>query len=198
VSLLTKKDTSRGDGGASQGVLDAAAQQVVPIARNAGPACRQGVEGAARWVRPRVQGARAWAEPQVRVARTWAAPRVEQAGVAVREKIAPTVSGALLEASRRLDAVQPPQPQPKRRIWPRLIAGVAMLAAAGSAAAAVFLKRQADMLAVSEDQFADDQAVPPAGQPGGATPTPGRGAHREGDGPDEGTQPQAGGPMNMP
>jgi hypothetical protein len=198
VSLLTRKDAARGDDGASQSVLGAAAQQVVPIARNAGQACRQGVEGAARWARPRVQGARSWAEPQVRVARTWAAPRVEQAGVAVREKIAPTVSSALLEASRRLDAVQPPQPQQKRRLWPRLVAAVAMLAAAGSAAAAVFLKRQADGPAGSEDQIADDQAAPPAGHPGGAMPTPGRGAHREGDGTGEGTQPQAGGPMNMP
>jgi hypothetical protein len=191
VSLLTRKGPSRGgNGGPRQNVLDAAAQQVVPMARSAGQAARQGVEGARRWAVPRVQGARSWAEPQVRVARSWAAPRVEQAGVAVRERIAPTVSSALLEASRRLDAVQaPPQPpQQKRRLWPRLVAGLAMLAAAGSAAAAVFLKRQADMLAGSEDQAGDGQVVPPPGQPGGAMPAPGRGAHREDDGSDEPTQ----------
>jgi hypothetical protein len=67
-------------------------------------------------------------------------------------------------------------------MWPRLVAGLAMLAAAGSAAAAVFLKRQADMLAVSEDQPEDGQVMPPAAQPGGATPAPGQGASPAGDG----------------
>jgi hypothetical protein len=190
VSLLTRKDPSSGrDSGSSQNLLNSAAQQVAPIARSAGQAYRQGVEGARGWVMPRVQGARSWAEPQVRVAASWAAPRVEQAGVAVREKIAPTVSAAFFEASRRLDAAAPqPEPQAKRRLWPRLLAGAAMLAAAASAAAAVFLKRQADMLAGSEDQSGDGQVMPPAGQPGGATPAPGPGARREGDGMGEGMQ----------
>jgi hypothetical protein len=143
------------------------------MAKNAGQAARQGMEGAARWAMPRVQGARSWAEPQVRGARSWAAPRVEQAGIAVRDKIAPTVSAAIVEASRRLDA--PPSPQPKRRVWPRLVAAIAMLAAAASAAAAVIMKRQG-----SEDEAADAE-TPPAGQPSGATQAPATGPYPEGD-----------------
>jgi hypothetical protein len=70
---------------------------------------------------------------------------VEQAGLAVRDKIAPTVSAALVEASHRLDGAAQQQQQRRRR-WPRLVAGIAMLAAAASAVAAVILKRQAGLL----------------------------------------------------
>ena len=183
MSLTSKKGESRANGRASQ-VLGAATQQVtpitqqvVPMAKNAGQAARQGVEGAARWARPRVEGARSWAEPQVRMARSWAAPRVEQAGLAVRDKIAPSVSAALVEASHRLDAQ--PSPQRRHRLWPRLVAAGAMLAAAVSAAAAVILKRQGDTPA--EDQVTDEGGMPSATHPGGATPAAG-GTQRDGDG----------------
>jgi hypothetical protein len=57
----------------------------------------------------------AWAAPRVKDARAWAAPHVEQAGLAVRdkiapaisEKIAPTISSALVEAAHRLDDSAP-------------------------------------------------------------------------------------------
>jgi hypothetical protein len=177
VSLTTKKDRSS-DGSASQKALNAATQtaaQVVPMAKNAGQAARQSAEAALDWAEPQVRAAREWAEPQVRAARSWAAPRVEQAGVAVRDKIAPTVSAALVEASHRLDGAQ--QQQRRRRRWPRLVAIVAMLAAAASAAAAVFLKRQAEVVLSPEDQPADGGAT--AAAQGDATATPqGDGATR--------------------
>ena len=192
---MSKKGESRSNGRTGQSVLDAAAdhvvpvaQQVVPMAKNAGQAARQGAQGAARWARPRVQGARTWAEPQVRAARTWAepqvraarswaAPRVEQAGLAVRDKIAPTISTAIVEASHRLDA-QPPQR--RRRLWPRLVAAAAMLAAAASAAAAVIIKRQGDAVTAAED--ADGDGMPPADGPSGATQATAGGLRPEGDG----------------
>lgn len=169
---MSKKDASSSScGGATQTVRDAAAQtaaQVGPMARNAGLAARQGAHGAARWAAPQVQAARSWAEPQVRAARSWAAPRVEQAGYAVRDKIAPQVSAALVEASHRLDSTQQ---QPKRRRWPRMVAAVALTAAAASAVAAVFLKRQAeellgpDDLATAGPSAQGDGATRAAGQP---------------------------------
>jgi hypothetical protein len=181
---MSKKGESRSNGRPGQSVLDAAAdhvvpvaQQVVPMAKNAGQAARQGAQGAAHWVRPRVQGARTWAEPQVRAARSWAAPRVEQAGLAVRDKIAPTISTAIVEASHRLDA-QPPQR--RRRLWPRLVAAAAMLAAAASAAAAVIIKRQGDTVTAPEE--ADADGMPPAGGPSGATQATAEGVRPEGDG----------------
>jgi hypothetical protein len=138
MSLMTRKNT----GGAKQRAVDTASQ-VVPLARNAGLAARQSAEDAV-----------AWAAPRVKDARTWVAPHVEQAGIAVRdkigpaisEKIAPTVSSVLLEAAHRLD-----DSAPRRRRWPRLLAGFAMLAAVGSAVAAVILRRKPDVASFSVD-----------------------------------------------
>jgi hypothetical protein len=113
--------------------------QMVPVARNAGLTARQGADVVVAWATPRVHGARAWAAPRVHGARVWAAPRVEQAGYTVRDKYAPAVSAALIEAARRLD-----DSPPRRRRWPWVVAGVGIIAAAGSAVAAIVLKRRPD------------------------------------------------------
>ena len=124
---------------------------LVPVARNAGLTARQGADVVVAWATPRVQGAREWAAPRVHGARVWAAPRVEQAGYTVRDKYAPAVSAALIEAARRLD-----DPPPRRRRWPWVVAGVGIIAAAGSAVAAIVLKRRPDIETFeAEDQTAD-------------------------------------------
>jgi hypothetical protein len=130
MSLMTRKNT----GGAKQRAVDTASQ-VVPLARNAGLAARQSAEDAV-----------AWAAPRVKDARTWVAPHVEQAGIAVRDKIGPTISEVLVEAAHRLDD-SPPQ----RKRWPRLLAGFAMIAAVGSAVAAVMLRRKPDFASFSAE-----------------------------------------------
>lgn len=171
MSLMTRKNTGAA---AKQRALDTASQ--VPVmARNAGQTAktagltaRQSAEDAIAWATPKVQDARDWATPRVQDARSWAAPHVEQAGVAVREKIAPaisekiapTISAALVEAANRLD----PSPR-RRRTWPRVLAGVAMIAAAGSAVAAVMLRRKPDF-----SSFGEDQASPAQGNGSSATP----------------------------
>jgi hypothetical protein len=125
--------------------------QMVPMARSAGLAARQGADVVVTW-----------ATPRVRVARVWAAPRVEQAGVAVRDQIAPAVSAALIEAARRLD--DPPPPSRPRR-WPWVLAGCGLLAAAGSAAAAIMMRRRPDVETFEpEDQAAADSAAPGVGE----------------------------------
>jgi hypothetical protein len=125
--------------------------QLVPVARNAGLTARQGADVVVAWATPRVQGAREWAAPRVHGARVWAAPRVEQAGYTVRDKYAPAVTAALIEAARRLD-----DPPPRRRRWPWVVAGVGIIAAAGTAVAAVVLKRRPDIETFEpEDQTAD-------------------------------------------
>jgi hypothetical protein len=149
MSLMTRKNT----GGAKQRAVDTASQ-VVPLARNAGLAARQSAEDAV-----------AWAAPHVKDARTWVAPHVEQAGIAVRdkigpaisEKIAPTISSVLVEAAHRLD-----DSPPRRKRWPRLLAGFAMIAAVGSAVAAVMLRRKPDFASFSAEA-------------GGSTTAPGTG-----------------------
>jgi hypothetical protein len=151
MSLMTRKNTGAA---AKQRALDTASQ--VPVmarsagqtAKTAGLAARQSAEDAVAWAAPRVQDAR-----------SWAAPHVEQAGVAVREKIAPaisekiapTISSVLVEAANRLD----PAP-PRRKRWPRVLAGFAMVAAVGSAVAAVMLRRKPDFSSFGSDQAPGD------------------------------------------
>jgi len=159
MSLTTRKNAGAA---AKQRALDTASQ--VPVvarsasqtAKSAGIAARQSAEDAIAWATPRVQDAR-----------SWAAPHVEQAGVAVREKIAPTIaekiaptiSSALVEAANRLD----PSPQRRKR-WPRVLAGLAMVAAAGSAIAAVVLRRKPDFSTFgSEDQAPGGSTAPAEG-----------------------------------
>jgi hypothetical protein len=133
VSLLTRKNGSRSTVAvAAQRARDAASQagpiatNAAGIAKNAGLTARQSAEDAVAWATPRVDDARAWA-----------APYVEQAGLAVRDKIAPAISDALVDAAHRLDVSAP-----RRRLWPRVLAGIAMVAAAGSAVAAAVLRRR--------------------------------------------------------
>jgi hypothetical protein len=141
VSHLTRKNGSRSSvAAAAQRARDAASQagpiatNAAGIAKNAGLTARHSAEDALAWATPRVDDARAWA-----------APYVEQAGLAVRDKIAPTItekiapaiSDALVDAAHRLDVSTP-----RRRLWPRVLAGIAMFAAAGSAVAAAVLRRR--------------------------------------------------------
>jgi hypothetical protein len=157
MSLMTRKNAGAT---AKQRALDTASQvpamarNAVPKAKSAGLAARQSAEDAV-----------AWAAPHVQEARSWAAPHVEQAGVAVREKIAPvisekiapTISAALVEAANRLD----PSP-PRRRRWPRVLAGFAMVAAAGSAVAAIVLRRKPDFASLGNQDQAPEDSTPPA------------------------------------
>jgi hypothetical protein len=157
MSLMTRKNTS---GQAKQRALDTASQ-VVPMAKNAGLAARQSAEDAM-----------AWAGPRVKDARSWAAPHVEQAGLAVRdkiapaisEKIAPTISSALVEAAHRLDDTPA-----RRRRWPKVLAGIAMVAAVGSAIAAVVLRRRPDFANLDADNGPTGDTSTPSPAPGNGT-----------------------------
>jgi hypothetical protein len=177
---MTSKNWSRFSmSAAAQRARDAAAQAVpkaknaVPLAKNAGLTARHSAEDAV-----------AWAAPMVNDARAWAAPHVEQAGLAVRDKIAPAISDAIVEAAHRLDAPT----APRRRLWPRVLAGIAMLAAAGSAVAAAVLRRRPTGM-----EFG------PEGGPGGQG-TVDRGATAQGATRDmaaaKGTSPEAGNPAD--
>jgi hypothetical protein len=144
VSILTRKNGSRPTVATVAQRARDTATQAVPVAKNAGATARQSAEdavviakNAGATARQSAEDAVAWATPRVMDARAWAAPYVEQAGVAVRDKIAPAISDALVDAAHRLDVSEP-----KRRVWPRVLAGIAMLAAAGSAVAAAVLRRR--------------------------------------------------------
>ncbi len=164
MSLMGRKSRSYPSvATAAQRARDAATQVVpmaknaVPMAKNVGLTAKQSAEEAVARVAPRVKDARAWAAPQV-----------EQAGLAVRdkiapaisEKIAPAISDALIEAAYRLD-----NPEPRPRRWPRVLAGIAMLAAAGTAVAAAVLGRRP----TSMDLGAEGSAAAPGEPEHGAT-----------------------------
>jgi hypothetical protein len=100
-------------------------------------------------------GAKTWATPHVHRARSWAAPRVENAGHAVRDSIAPKVSDALVSAAQRIDSKAS-----TRRSWPKLLGLVALFAAAGSAVAAVVIRRWP--FAASYDSMVKDMPAPSA------------------------------------
>jgi len=170
VSLMTRNDTSAAwNERAKQRALDTYAQ-LVPMAKNTYaqvvPMARQGADVVVAWANPRVRGAR-----------VWAAPRVEQAGFTVRDQIGPAVSGALIDAARRLDDQVSPAvsaalieaahrlddspPPPRRSRWPWVLAGIGLLAAAGSAAAAIMMRRQSEPEAFgAEEEMTADSAAP--------------------------------------
>jgi hypothetical protein len=168
MSLMTRKSTG---GSATQRAVDTASQ-VVPLARSAGLAAKQSAEDAV-----------AWAAPRVKDARTWVAPHVEQAGITVRdkigpaisEKIAPTISSVLVEAAHRLD-----DSPPRRRRWPRVLAGFAMLAAVGSAVVAVMLRRRPDFASFGAE---GDSAHPAPGTDNGSAARPAAAEEDPGSGP---------------
>jgi hypothetical protein len=102
------------------------------------------VRQAAEQVNPHVSGAPA-VTGRVHRARAVAAMQVERAGDALEHSLAPKVSAMLVSAARRLE---PPKPLGRR--WRRL-AGVSLVAAAASAAAAVVRNRaKPDLTAPAE------------------------------------------------
>ena len=180
MSLMTKNDASTAWSGAKQRAVDTYAQ-MVPAARSAGLAARQGADVIVTWASPRVRGAR-----------VWAAPRVEQAGYAVRDQVAPAVSAALIEAARRLDDPTPP----KRSRWPWMLAGIGLLAAAGSAVAAILLRRQPEAEAFgAEDEMTADSATPSPGTDDGYAKSSDEAARSQGNGGVEAEESAANGRM---
>jgi hypothetical protein len=143
-----------------QRALDTASG-VVPMAKNAGQAARQSAEDAMAWATPRVKDARAWAAPQL-----------EQAGIAVRDRIGPAISenisSVLVEAAHRLD-----DSPPRRRRWPRVLAGFALVAAVGSAVAAVMFRRRPDFSSYGAEEAPGGGAAPAPGTDNGSTARPG-------------------------
>jgi hypothetical protein len=121
---------------------------------------------AARRAKPLVKSTGAAARKQVLRTRAWAAPQVERSGQALRDTVAPKVSGVLSSAARKLDPAQP-----RHRRW-RKPAGLATLTAAGGAATAFIRNRMRNgHLATASDQADTVHPTPPDGQQGGAVST---------------------------
>jgi hypothetical protein len=164
VSLTTRKNNAQPQAGAGLDRARQAATRVSPLARSAGTAAAQGVQSAREWAAPRlgkgVEGARGWAAPRiekgVRGARGWAAPRIEQAARGLQDNVAPRVSEMLEASARKIE----PDAESKRRVWPRLLAGLAVITAAAGAVAVVLARRRSAPQpddAMSQDEAGQDE-----------------------------------------
>lgn len=149
MSLTTSKDeaqaqiSDRARLAAAQARL--AAAQATAAARNASATASQRAQYAREWATPRITEA-------IYQARGWAAPRIGQAGQAVGDTVGPKVSEMLATTAQRVDPT-PPAPGGSR-LWPRLVAVAAVLAAAGGAAVVILRGRSAgtaDTLMAEED-----------------------------------------------
>jgi hypothetical protein len=158
VSLTTRKNQAQAQASAGLDLARKTATQVTPLAKNASTTATQSLQSAREWAAPRVgQG--------VHHARGWAAPRIEQAGRALTETVAPKVSGMLTDTvapkvsgvlTETAHRIEPSGQSGKRRMWPRLLTGLAIVAAAGGAIGAILRRRSAKM---TEDLLADDEVV---------------------------------------
>ena len=123
---------------------------------------RQRAQRATKQVIPLAKSARVTAKQGVYGARVWAAPRVERTGHALEKRVAPRVSAMLAATARRMEPAQ----QKRRRRWPKIVAGVAMLGA-GSAAAAVLRSRRRPAPSAKPDDPGQPMTTPD-GQASGA------------------------------
>jgi len=131
VSVMTRKKSASMPASDMQWRARKIAMQASKLADQAGPVTRR----AAVTARRSAGGAADWAIPRVGRARAWMAVRAARGSVSVQETVAPRVSSMLTAAARRLDP-----PKQRARRWPRVLAGAAMLAAAGAAATAMMLR----------------------------------------------------------
>jgi hypothetical protein len=130
------------------------------MVKTAGTTARDSARGAAAWAAPRVNGARAWT-----------APRIERSGLAIKDTIAPKISETLTATARRVDVTTPRlDVAARRRRWPRVVAGTAILAAVG--AAIVLRRRKHDRTSEALGEAADARTGPLTAQ-GGQTSTDG-------------------------
>jgi hypothetical protein len=103
------------------------ADQARPMTAKAASSARQGAGSA-----------KVWATPKVSRIRSLMATGAAKSSVSVQQTVAPRVSAMLAATARKLD---PPMQKTQARRWPKLIAGMTLLAAAGAAAAALQMRK---------------------------------------------------------
>ncbi len=125
------------------------ADQARPMTITATESAKRGAGTAAEWARPRVGQARAWM-----------AVRTSRGSVVVQETVAPKVSAIMATAARKLDP-----PKPKSRRLPKVLAGMALLAAGAAAAAAMAIRNKRMMSTLPPPPMPSRTPSGTAGQP---------------------------------
>jgi hypothetical protein len=157
VSVMTKDHSGNGRARLTPEQARQVAAAISPKARQARETVRQGAQGAMEWSRPRVIAVR-----------EWAAPQLQHAGELVRDELGPRASGLLFTAAHKVEV-----PRQSRR-WPKLVAGMATLAAAASVAALAMRRRPGTLLHVAPE--------PAGGAGNGEEGQPSGGGQPSGDG----------------
>jgi hypothetical protein len=160
VSVLTKKQPINASGKFRASAALTAAQQAAQQAQIAALQAAQQAQAAAQQAAPLAKtasdGAIAWATPKVDAARAWAAPQLEQSAHAISDNLAPMISGALLNAARKIDA--PPRKKPRRR--GAMFAGIALLVAAAGAGAVAAMRLRERPVEITSVPVTDDGTPP--------------------------------------
>jgi hypothetical protein len=148
MSVLSRKHAAEAEQDRRQQLawVAAAARAAVPMAKAAGMAAQNGARSAATWATPGVNGARAWT-----------APRIERSGLAIKDTVAPKIYDVFTATARRVDVAAPRlEVIARRRRWPRaVVAGTALLTAAGAATAIVLRRRKDGVTGGAPGQAAD-------------------------------------------
>jgi hypothetical protein len=116
------------------------ADEARPMTEKAASNARRGVQSAKRGAESAKRGAGTaaeWARPRVNRSRAWLAVRATRGSVAVQETVAPRVADLMATAAKKLD---PPKKRPRR--LPKVLAGVALLAAGAAAAGAMAIRNK--------------------------------------------------------
>jgi hypothetical protein len=113
------------------------ADEARPITEKAASNARRGVQSAKRGAGTAAE----WARPRVHRSRAWLAVRATRGSVAVQETVAPRVADLMATAAKKLD---PPKKRPRR--LPKVLAGVALLAAGAAAAGAMAIRNKRTLM----------------------------------------------------
>jgi hypothetical protein len=127
------------------------ADEARPMTEKAANNARRGAESAKRGAESAKRGAESakrgagtaaeWAKPGVYRSRAWLAVRAARGSVAVQETVAPRVADLMATAAKKLDP-----PKRRSRRLPKVLAGVALLAAGAAAAGAMAIRNKRTLM----------------------------------------------------
>jgi hypothetical protein len=113
------------------------ADEARPMTEKAANNARRGAESAKRGAGTAAE----WAKPGVYRSRAWLAVRAARGSVAVQETVAPRVADLMATAAKKLDP-----PKRRSRRLPKVLAGVALLAAGAAAAGAMAIRNKRTLM----------------------------------------------------
>lgn len=135
MSLMNKKQATKASTRAAAKAARTRAMEQAAKAKATAATARHRATDTAAQLTPLAESARVTATRRMYQARMWAAPRLDRASQTFEKRVAPEVTSMLSTAARRVE------PRSRGRRWPGVLAGIAVLAAGGAAAAYLLQRR---------------------------------------------------------